>query len=147
MVSYVTDFVCTYHLMDDPEDADDSDKLFKLQFLQAFNYDAMNDPNESIEEYFNKINITTRELYELYKTNELIKKLIAKVRTSNSNYSNENNEFIIFQLCFSYSYFYITHKALCLIINSNNTDNTNNTNNSNNTFNYQELLKIINRIK
>ena len=138
MVSYVTDFVCTYHLMDDPEDADDSDKLFKLQFLQAFNYDITNS-SQSLEEYFNTIALTTTKLYDLYKTNELIKKLIAKVRTSNSNYNNENDDFIIFQLCFSYSYFYITHKILCLIINTNNTNNNNN--------NYQELLKIINRIK
>jgi hypothetical protein len=135
MVSYVTDFVCTYHLMDDPDDADDSDKLFKLQFLQAFNYDITNS-SQSLEEYFNTIALTTTKLYDLYKTNELIKKLIAKVRTSNSNYNNENDDFIIFQLCFSYSYFYITHKILCLIINTNNTNN-----------NYQELLKIINRIK
>jgi hypothetical protein len=137
MVSYVTDFVCTYHLMDDPDDADDSDKLFKLQFLQAFNYDITNS-SQSLEEYFNTIALTTTKLYDLYKTNELIKKLIEKVRTSNSNYNNENDDFIIFQLCFSYSYFYITHKILCLIINTNNT---------NNTFHYQELLKIINRIK
>ena len=140
MVSYVTDFVCTYHLMDDPEDADDSDKLFKLQFLQAFNYDA-NNSNQPLEDYFDTINIITTELYNSYKNNELIKKLIAKVRTTESNYNNnENDDFIIFQLCFSYSYFYITHKILCLIINTNNS-------NSNNTFNYQELLKIINRIK
>jgi len=124
--------------MDDPDDADDSDKLFKLQFLQAFNYDITNS-SQSLEEYFNTIALTTTKLYDLYKTNELIKKLIAKVRTSNSNYNNENDDFIIFQLCFSYSYFYITHKILCLIINTNNTNNTNN--------NYQELLKIINRIK
>jgi len=138
MDSYVTDFVCTYHLMDDPEDADDSDKLFKLQFLQAFNYDA-NNSNQPLEDYFDTINIITTELYNSYKNNELIKKLIAKVRTTESNYNNnENDDFIIFQLCFSYSYFYIIHKILCLIIN---------TNNSNNTFNYQELLKIINRIK
>ncbi len=135
MVSYITDFVCTYHLMDDPDDADDSDKLFKLQFLQAFNYDITNS-SQSLEEYFNTIALTTTKLYDLYKTNELIKKLIAKVRTSNSNYNNENDDFIIFQLCFSYSYFYITHKILCLIINTNNTNN-----------NYQEVLKIINRIK
>jgi hypothetical protein len=125
--------------MDDPEDADDSDKLFKLQFLQAFNYDT-NNSNQPLEDYFDTINIITTELYNSYKNNELIKKLIAKVRTTESNYNNnnENDDFIIFQLCFSYSYFYIIHKILCLIINTNNT---------NNTFNYQELLKIINRIK
>jgi hypothetical protein len=128
--------------MDDPEDADDSDKLFKLQFLQAFNYDA-NNSNQPLEDYFDTINIITTELYNSYKNNELIKKLIAKVRTTESNYNNnnENDDFIIFQLCFSYSYFYIIHKILCLIINTNNSSNTNNT------FNYQEVLKIINRIK
>ena len=92
-------------------------------------------------DYFNTINIITTELYNSYKNNELIKKLIAKVKTTESNYNNnnENDDFIIFQLCFSYSYFYITHKVLCSLINTNNTNNTNN--------NYQELLKIINRIK
>lgn len=128
MVSYVTDFVCTYHLMDDPDDADDSDKLFKLQFLQAFNYDITNS-SQPLEEYFKTISLTTSKLYDSYKNNELIKKLIAKVKTSNSNYNNENDDFIIFQLCFSYSYFHITHKVLCSIINNNT--------------NYQELLKLI----
>ena len=138
MVSYITDFVCTYQLIDD---SDDSDKLFKLQFLQAFNYDLTNS-TQSLEEYFNTISITTSKLYDLYKANELIKKLIDKIKTSNSNYNNENNEnnetndFIIFQLCFSYSYFYIIHKILCSLINSTSTIN-----------NYQEILKIINTIE
>ena len=130
MVSYTADFACTYHLIDDP---DESDTLFRVQFLQAFNYDA-NNSNQPLEDYFNTINIITTELYNSYKNNELIKKLIHKVKTSESNYSknnNENDDFINFQLCFSYSYFYITHKILCSLIN-------NNTNN-----NYQELLKII----
>ena len=121
MVSYVTDFVCTYHLIDDPDDSDD---LFRLQFLQAFNY---NPTNQSLEDCFNKISITTNELYELYKNNDLIKQLIDKIKISNSDYNNENDDFIMFQLCFSYSYFYMMHKVLCTLIN--NTNNTNNTNN------------------
>lgn len=121
MVSYITDFVCTYHLIEDP---DDSDNLFRLQFLQAFNYEPT---KQSLEECFNKISITTNELYDLYKNSELIKQLIDKIKISNPDYNNENNEFIMFQLCFSYSYFYMMHKVLCTLMN--NTNNTNNTNN------------------
>ena len=128
MVSYTADFLCTYHLIDDP---DDSDNLFRLQFLQAFNYDT-NQLEQPLEEYFNKISLITNELYDLYKNNELIKKLIEKIKISNSNYNNEKDEFIIFQLCFSYSYFYIIHKILVSLIN--------------NTNNNQEILKIINAI-
>ena len=134
MVSYTADFLCTYHLIDDP---DDSDNLFRLQFLQAFNYDT-NQLEQPLEEYFTTISLITNELYDLYKNNELIKKLIEKIKISNSNYNNEKDEFIIFQLCFSYSYFYIIHKILVSLIN--NTNNTNNTNNN------QEILKIINAI-
>lgn len=128
MVSYTADFLCTYHLIDDP---DDSDNLFRLQFLQAFNYDT-NQLEQPLEEYFNTISLITNELYDLYKNNELIKKLIEKIKISNSNYNNEKDEFIIFQLCFSYSYFYIIHKILVSLIN--------------NTNNNQEILKIINAI-
>lgn len=128
MVSYTADFLCTYHLIDDP---DDSDNLFRLQFLQAFNYDT-NQLEQPLEEYFNTISLITNELYDLYKNNELIKKLIEKIKISNSNYNNEKDEFIIFQLCFSYSYFYIIHKILVSLIN--------------NTNNNQEILKIINEI-
>ena len=128
MVSYTADFLCTYHLIDDP---DDSDNLFRLQFLQAFNYDT-NHSEQPLKEYFNKISLITNELYDLYKNNELIKKLIEKIKISNSNYNNEKDEFIIFQLCFSYSYFYIIHKILVSLIN--------------NTNNNQEILKIINAI-
>ena len=128
MVSYTADFLCTYHLIDDP---DDSDNLFRLQFLQAFNYDT-NQLEQPLEEYFTTISLITNELYDLYKNNELIKKLIEKIKISNSNYNNEKDEFIIFQLCFSYSYFYIIHKILVSLIN--------------NTNNNQEILKIINAI-
>ena len=119
MVSYATDFVCTYHLIDDP---DDSDNLFKLQFLQAFNAGSITQSDECLEDIFNNVNVTTNKLYELYKKNEQIKKLLHTIKLSNNTMStfagDEENEFLNFQFCFSYSYFYITHKILCSLINN-----------------------------
>lgn len=119
MVSYATDFVCTYHLIDDP---DDSDNLFKLQFLQAFNAGSTSQSDECLESIFNNVNVTTNKLYDLYKNNEQIKNLLHTIKLSNNTMStfagDEENEFLNFQFCFSYSYFYITHKILSSLINN-----------------------------
>lgn len=115
MVSYCTDFLCTYQLI---EDADDSDNLFRVQFLQAFNADS----KDSLDTIFNTINITTNVLYDLYKKNEQIQNLLHTIKLSNNTMStfagDEENEFLNFQFCFSYSYFYVTHKILCSLINN-----------------------------
>ena len=109
MDKYVTDFLCTYQLIDD---LDDSETLFRIQLLQAFtpNY-FNNEKKESLDDIFNTIDIRTTELYNIYGTNKIIQKLMNK-------YTNENDN-TKFQLCFSYSSFYIMHQILIGLINNN----------------------------
>ena len=109
MDKYVTDFLCTYQLI---EDLDDSETLFRIQLLQAFTPEYFdNEKKESLDDIFNTINIRTAELYNIYGTNKMIQKLMDK-------YTNENDD-IKFQLCFSYSSFYIMHEILIGLINNN----------------------------
>lgn len=108
MDKYVTDFLCTYQLI---EDLDDSETLFRIQLLQAFTPEYFdNEKKESLDDIFNTINIRTAELYNIYGTNKMIQKLMNK-------YTNDDD--IKFQLCFSYSSFYIMHEILIGLINNN----------------------------
>ena len=113
MVNYVSDFVCTYQLIDDE---DESEMLYSGQFLQAFNQEHNeSSAKKSIDEVFDSIDKTTMDLFNLYKDNPLIKNLM--------NLHNNNSEMVNFQMCFSYSTFYVMHKILCVLINkSNNQD-------------------------
>jgi len=106
-MEYITDFVCTYHLI---EDLDDSDMLYKTQLMQAFIQDISNS-EINIDDAFEKIDKQTEILYKKYNTNRLIIQLMDK-------YPKYDRE-IQFQMCFSYYSFYIMHKILCGIINNN----------------------------
>ena len=106
-MDYITDFVCTYHLI---EDLDDSDMLYKTQLMQAFIQDISNS-EINIDDAFEKIDKQTEILYKKYNTNQLIIQLMDK-------YPKYDRE-IQFQMCFSYYSFYIMHKILCGIINNN----------------------------
>ena len=106
-MEYITDFVCTYHLI---EDLDDSDMLYKTQLMQAFVEDISNS-EINIDDAFDKIDIVTEILYKKYNTNRLIILLMDK-------YPKYDRE-LQFQMCFSYYSFYIMHKILCGIINNN----------------------------
>ena len=106
-MDYITDFVCTYHLI---EDLDYSDMLYKTQLMQAFIQDISNS-EINIDSAFDKIDKMTEILYKKYNTNRLIIQLMDK-------YPNYDRE-IQFQMCFSYYSFYVMHKILCGIINDN----------------------------
>jgi hypothetical protein len=106
-MEYITDFVCTYHLI---EDLDYSDMLYKTQLMQAFIQDISNS-EINIDDAFDKIDKMTEILYQKYNTNRLIIQLMDK-------YPNYDRE-LQFQMCFSYYSFYVMHKILCGIINDN----------------------------
>lgn len=106
-MEYITDFVCTYHLI---EDLDYSDMLYKTQLMQAFVQDISNS-EINIDDAFDKIDKMTQILYQKYNTNRLIIQLMDK-------YPNYDRE-LQFQMCFSYYSFYVMHKILCGIINDN----------------------------
>jgi hypothetical protein len=106
-MEYITDFVCTYHLI---EDLDYSDMLYKTQLMQAFIEDISNS-EINIYSAFDKIDKQTEILFKKYNTNKLVIMLMDK-------YPNYDRE-IQFQMCFSYYSFYVMHKILCGIINDN----------------------------
>tara|TARA_B100001093_G_C26799353_1_gene1002628 strand:- start:1074 stop:1454 length:381 start_codon:yes stop_codon:yes gene_type:complete len=124
MINYTTDFLCTYHLI---EDLDDSNILYQQQFLQAFGLADQSTLMMPIDNIFKVIDEITEELYNNYKNNIHIQKLMEAI----GNYNNDN---IRFQMCFSYDYFYIMHNLLCKII-------------TNIPLEIKETINLINKIK
>ena len=94
---YQTDFVCTYQLVKDPDEAE---ILYQIQFLQAFSLAAFDDTI---------INNISEELFKKFARNEHILRLM-------SYYDNYWNADIRFRLCFSYSSFHVIHRILCALI-------------------------------
>ena len=120
---YITDFVCTYNLIDEYED---SFWLYQIQILQAFNLEQFNDE---------KVNVVTEQLYEQYKNNSYI---IAILRSNHNEMDkmdkmdemdemnkidemdkmDKMDELTKFRSCFNYNTFYLIHSVLCSIINN-----------------------------
>jgi hypothetical protein len=94
---YQTNFICTYHLV---SDQDDSEALYQVQFLQAFNLETFVDK---------PINDITIALYKKFESNKIITKLMS--------FQNKfDDKELKFRLCFSYDTFYILHRILCSLI-------------------------------
>ena len=102
---YISDFVCTYDLIDEYEN---SFWLYQIQLLQAFNLEQFDD---------NKINMITQALYEKYKDNTYISSII-KVDVLIQNQEIPIDDLTRFRLCFEYDTFYLIHSILCSIINN-----------------------------
>lgn len=112
-----TDFICTYHLM---EDYNDSLELYRVQLLQTFNLDIFDDKiiSEKIDNLYSKLkdNLEIKQilnkLYKLEKSNiDLLQSM-----------STEDNYHIAFQLLFGYDYYYIFHKCYSKYIIALNLD-------------------------
>ena len=125
---YILDFKCTYKKIADP---DDSDNLYKLQFLQAFNLENFDD------KVINKI---TEDLYKKFKNKEEIIELLDSIK---KKYTIEDLEKVdnlsFFRFLFSYHTFSSFHNLL-IIINENNNEN----NNENKDDEIKELVKELN---
>ena len=102
-IKYSNDFLCTYQLIEDLEEAD---ILYKIQFLQAFEIDNLKLINE--EEIFSQINYTTSQLYEKYRNNKHIKLLMNALRCENIK------EESLFAQLFSFDTFFIIHKIISI---------------------------------
>ena len=116
----ILDFICTYHLFKDNEE---SNILYKIQLLQAFNLKNF-DENKIIEEQ----NI----IFQNFNQYDQIKKLIILLKDKYKLHSSNDN--IIFKLLFSYDYFYIFLTCLRELNNNNIISNNN----------YNKLINIIN---
>lgn len=127
--NYITDFVCTYKQIDNMEE---STLLYRMQLLQAFGLYTFDE---------NSINKITTDLYENYKDNIYIEKLLAADVMKINNFLPDRITY--FRLYFGYDTFHIFHSLLCSLINSDiNTkmDTNNETNMENN------LTKLINNL-
>lgn len=98
-INYITDFVCTYNLIDN---LSESNMLYQIQLLQAFNLNIFDDI------IINKI---TEELYEKYKTNTYIEQIIA---STNKIIINDN--LTLFRMCYGFDTFHLIHSILCALI-------------------------------
>jgi hypothetical protein len=107
----IYDFICTYHLIDDIHD---SNLLYQIQLLQAFELNIFDDikiENE-LEILFNKIFNYTQ-----------INNIINFIKKKHNLYIV--SDIIAFKILFNYDYFYIFFKCLQeLFINNYITENS-----------------------
>jgi hypothetical protein len=101
MITYQSDFICTYQMM---KDETDSLLLYQIQLLQAFNLAKFDDA---------VINKMTEELYEKYKNNKYIKGLL-----ESDIIENTFDDLTKFRMYFRYDTFHKLHSVLCSLINN-----------------------------
>lgn len=121
--NYNSNFKCTYQAMDD---VDDSDNLYRIQFLQAFNTNKW-------DSYI--IDNTIQNIYSKLKEYDYGLKILESVNlnVSITNFINNSDIYILF----SYDYFYAFHDCLCDIVNTGNISE----------INYNYLIEQINNNK
>lgn len=112
---YCVDFICTYKRLEDVEESND---LFRSQYLQAFdseNFD-MDHINNVCDDLFNLM--TIKEADKLNKILATLYEIYAKQLIPFSFKKNYTNQFI-FQILFSYDFFDLFHLCLIDLINNN----------------------------
>jgi len=99
---YNTDFLCTYHLIEesglDAMKDNNPDDLYRIQLLQAFNMHAWDD---------NAVNSIIQILYNNYKNVPIFSSIIKK-----GLYYSEDEPIMGFMSLFCYDTFYLLHKCL-----------------------------------
>ena len=113
-MSYVTDFICTYKLMDDEFG---QDYLYRAQLLQAFGLDKWDEDEVSIimDNTYTKIKAVTvfRELFEAARKNKEIDSLIKLIYEEPGQEEQDiDDNKLVFELLFKYEFFDMTHKCL-----------------------------------
>jgi hypothetical protein len=113
-IKYITDFLCTYQHI---EDLEESDIMYKIQYLQAFD---LWDERQTTDYITERCNFITKELYEKYKNNEHIVKILENDVLNQSKYFKD--KLTQFRGFFAYNSFYLFHNLLINLINNNNID-------------------------
>ena len=131
-INYITDFVCTYKNI---EDTNESNILFRSQYLQAFNLDFfdINVINEVCEKLFNLM-----QKHQENKLNKLLGFLYNNHAIQLLPFSFKKNTYsnlFTFQILFSYDYFDLFHKCLIDLINNNFISDNN----------YSNLINLMNK--
>lgn len=131
-INYITDFVCTYKNI---ADTNESNILFRSQYLQAFNLDFfdINVINEICEKLFNLM-----QKHQENKLNNLLDFLYNNHAIQLLPFGFKKNTYsnlFTFQILFSYDYFDLFHKCLIDLINNNFISDNN----------YSNLINLMNK--
>lgn len=109
---YVTDFICTYKLMDDEFG---QDYVYRAQLLQAFGLDKWDEDEVAMvmDATYTIIKDVTvfRELFETARKNKEIDSLINLIYEDQEELDIDDNK-LVFELLFKYEFFDMTHKCL-----------------------------------
>jgi hypothetical protein len=106
---YQADFICTYNLMETPED---QEMLFQIQLLQAFDLQEWDDA---------KVHTILEELYTIIikdKSLQVILEKISKVEAlqpiieMTPHKTKREKDLILFSLLFQYEYFDLFHNCI-----------------------------------
>ena len=108
---YNYDFVCTYKLMDTPEE---QEQLFRIQLLQTFDLQVWNEKqiNDTIIELFNKLILNTdfKKIIEKAKENKELIELFNLLEIV------ESDDDLIFTMLFKYEYFDLLHSCIADVL-------------------------------
>lgn len=108
---YQHDFICTYKLMDTPEE---QEQLYRIQLLQAFDLQVWNEEqiNDTIMELFSKLilNADFRNILEKAKENKEFQELFERLNILG------DDEDLIFTMLFKYEYFDLLHSCIADIL-------------------------------
>lgn len=108
---YQYDFICTYKLMDTPED---QEQLFRIQLLQAFDLHVWNEEqiNNTIVELFTKLNSNAdfKNILEKARDSKDINDLFQKLNMT------DLEDDLIFTMLFKYEYFDLLHSCIADIL-------------------------------
>lgn len=111
---YCSDFICTYKLI---EKDNESEHLYRIQFLQAFQCDKWDD---------DIINNKMKNLYDNIKNDNTVKEIINSIKSSKNLEMLINifgdDDLSLFKLLFKYELFNLTHICICNILNKDNED-------------------------
>jgi hypothetical protein len=109
---YQTDFVCTYKLMESPEE---EEELYRIQLLQAFNIErwdnqfddkVINDMIENLHSILSKCDDFQTIINKARQSKEIVEVLTrAGLSTDDDN--------IIFKMLFIFEYFDLLHRCIC----------------------------------
>tara|TARA_Y100000389_G_C17230844_1_gene398079 strand:- start:282 stop:683 length:402 start_codon:yes stop_codon:yes gene_type:complete len=117
MTNYNTNLVLTYNLLEDDDDSEITENLYRSQFLQTFNLENWDDDiiNKTTETIYKKycIDIKFREIFKFIKTEKTIFTQI--IIFYGENYSDID----LFKMLYNYETFYLLHKYICDLENKN----------------------------
>ena len=117
MTSYNTNLVLTYNLLEDDDDSEITENLYRSQFLQTFNLENWDDEiiNKTTETIYKKYSIDTkfREIFKLIRDEKTMFSQIIIF------YGDSCEDIDLFKMLYNYETFYLIHKYICDLENKN----------------------------